>query len=164
MSTILPCFLTKDTVLAERYIIKRMLANVANSRLYLVTDTEQPGQTWVIKQWTMGRDFQGTYTDESRARFRRIVEIVSECQHPNISGIVDYFEEGGYLFTVMEYVEGCSLFDLAFCRMDHHFPELVILDWAIQVCNALNYLHALPTPVLFLDMKPENVMFDPSCP
>lgn len=114
----------------------------------------------MVKQWTMGRDYQGAYTDESRSRFKRIVEIVSECHQPNIARIVDSFEEGGYLFMVMEYVKGCSLYDLAFCRMDHHISELLILDWAIQICKALSYLHTLPNPILTLDIKPDNILLD----
>ena len=33
-----------------------------------------------------------------------------------------------------------------------------MLKWAIQLCEALDYLHSRQPPIIFRDMKPSNVM------
>jgi len=36
--------------------------------------------------------------------------------------------------------------------------ETDVLKWAIQLCEALHYLHTRQPPIIFRDMKPSNVM------
>jgi hypothetical protein len=36
--------------------------------------------------------------------------------------------------------------------------ETDVLKWAIQLCDALHYLHSRQPPIIFRDMKPSNVM------
>src|SRR5690606_39335753 len=38
---------------------------------------------------------------------------------------------------------------------------LPILDWGIQLCDALDYLHQREPAVVYRDMKPSNVMIRP---
>jgi serine/threonine-protein kinase len=87
-------------------------------------------------------------------RFRREAEIASHLEHDNIVRVTDFGRsEGGYLFLVMELLQGESLFDRL--RREGRLPpeEAVPILW--QVCSGLEAAHALG--VVHRDLKPENV-------
>jgi serine/threonine-protein kinase len=87
-------------------------------------------------------------------RFRREAEIASHLEHDNIVRVTDFGRsEDGYLFLVMELLEGESLFDRL--RREAPLPpgDAVPILW--QICSGLVAAHALG--VVHRDLKPENV-------
>ena len=42
---------------------------------------------------------------------RREIEVLKICQHQNIIGLIDLFENAAYYFIVLEYMAGADLFD-----------------------------------------------------
>gem|GEM_PF-5417752 len=40
-------------------------------------------------------------------------------------------------------------------------PEAVVVNWAMQLCDILEYLHKRNPPVIFRDLKPDNIMLTP---
>jgi serine/threonine protein kinase len=72
---------------------------------------------------------------------------------------MDYFEDGGKHYLVMDYIEGQTLDELLEGRSEP-FPEAQITDWAHQLCGVLEYLHNQPQPIIFRDLKPGNIMVD----
>ena len=90
--------------------------------------------------------------------FEREANILALLEHPSIPKIYDAFSESDRSFLVMELVSGHDLESLIE-RENGFFAEEQILDWAIQLCDVLNYLHHhQPAPIIFRDMKPSNVM------
>jgi serine/threonine protein kinase len=78
--------------------------------------------------------------------------------HPCIPRIWGYFVEGQASYLVQEFIEGWNL-EVVLNAQTAFLPESTVLDWAIQICGALEYLHTHPHhPILFRDMKPNNVM------
>jgi len=73
--------------------------------------------------------------------------------HVYDAGITD---DDGRGFVVMEYIEGTTLQDQfrSFARV----PAAQLLKWVRQICVALRGLHALPTPLVHRDLKPDNVL------
>lgn len=71
--------------------------------------------------------------------------------------LYDVDEDENYCYLIEEYITGESLKDL---KQNHGFiPQERIVDIAIQICQAVNWLHSRkPYPVLFLDLKPEHVV------
>ncbi|MBI3241008.1 MAG: serine/threonine-protein kinase [Chloroflexi bacterium] len=60
----------------------------------------------------------------------------------------------------MEYIEGRDL-EAVLNDTPGFLPEATIVEWAIQLCDVLTYLHSnQPEPIVFRDMKPSNVMLD----
>jgi serine/threonine-protein kinase len=87
-------------------------------------------------------------------RFRREAEIASSLEHDNIVKVSDFGRSSeGYLFLVMELLEGESLFERL--RREGFLPpdEAVPILW--QICSALEAAHA--RGVVHRDLKPENV-------
>jgi hypothetical protein len=57
----------------------------------------------------------------------------------------------------MEFVWGDSL-EKRLAAANAPLLESDVLKWAIQLCDALDYLHTRQPPIIFRDLKPSNVM------
>lgn len=90
----------------------------------------------------------------------REARILKSLSHLSIPVIYDLEEDGSYSYIIMEYLKGISLKDY---RMKHKMTEQEIGNIAIQVCRILRYLHSLESPLLYLDLKPENLMICGAC-
>jgi serine/threonine-protein kinase len=87
-------------------------------------------------------------------RFRREAEIIAALEHDNIVRVTDFGRSPeGYLFLVMELLEGESLFERL--RREGALAPLAAVEILWQVCAALEAAHA--RGVVHRDLKPENV-------
>ncbi len=89
--------------------------------------------------------------------FEREANILASLSHPAIPKIFDYFSEGNRSYLVLEFVEGQNLENLLEERK-RPFSQEEAIEWAVQVCDVLVYLHAHTPPVIFRDMKPGNLI------
>ncbi len=89
-----------------------------------------------------------------RAQFRQEAQVLARLHHPNLVRVIDFFEESGNAYLVMDLVEGRSLADLIAAR--GLLPEAQVLAWADQLLDALAYCHA--RGVVHRDIKPQNII------
>jgi serine/threonine protein kinase len=61
---------------------------------------------------------------------------------------------------VLEYIDGENL-EALMGDTEQMLPQERTIDWAIQICEVLSYLHSQDPPIVFRDMKPSNVMLQP---
>lgn len=87
------------------------------------------------------------------ARFEREAKLASSLDHPNICTIYGLFEDKGYHFIAMQYVEGENLHDLV---RDRPLELKSALSIAVQVAEALAVAHE--QNIVHRDIKPRNVM------
>lgn len=92
-------------------------------------------------------------------RFLREALLLARLHHPAIPLLYDYFLENGYWYLVMEYVPGSTL--AAYMREHAPLPPLEAINYALQTCDVLDYLHRQNPPVVFRDLKPANVILHP---
>ncbi len=97
----------------------------------------------------------GTHTD----RFLREALLLARLNHPAIPALYDYFFEDGYWYLVMDYIAGPTL--STYMRNQGALPPLEALNYAIQLCDVLEYLHQQTPPVIFRDLKPSNIILTP---
>lgn len=89
--------------------------------------------------------------------FEREANILASLSHPAIPKIFDYFSESSRSYLILEFIEGQNLESLLGERR-RPFSQDEIIDWALQVCDVLAYLHGHSPPVIFRDLKPVNLM------
>lgn len=92
--------------------------------------------------------------------FEREANLLATLSHPAIPKIYDLFNQEDRSYLVMERINGKDL-ESVLNETKGFLPEETVIDWAIQLCDVLTYLHShKPEPVVFRDMKPSNVMLD----
>ncbi len=84
-------------------------------------------------------------------------EILKRLNHPALPRICDLFEDEDKIYIVEDYIEGVCLKQV----LDEKgkFEEPVVIDWAIQLCSVLEYIHSQrPNAIIYGDMKPHNII------
>lgn len=100
---------------------------------------------------------RGQLTAERTAdKLRAEAEILQKLRHPQIVELQDAFIEDYRGYLVLEYVNGEPLKSLV-DRLGPQ-PESQVVDWALQTCEILRYLHGLTPPVVHRDITPDNLM------
>ena len=93
-------------------------------------------------------------------KLRKESDLLKGLSHTYIPQVYDFVQEGDTVYTVMDYVEGESL-DKVLAR-GQKIPQKMIVKWACQLLEALNYLHQQkPHGILHGDIKPANIMLRP---
>ncbi len=85
--------------------------------------------------------------------------ILKGLEHPGLPAIYDFFEEEDTLFLIMTYIEGETLRQIL--RRDGAQPIELVIDWGRQLCSILGYLHSRKPPIIYRDLKPDNIMLRP---
>jgi outer membrane protein assembly factor BamB/tRNA A-37 threonylcarbamoyl transferase component Bud32 len=94
--------------------------------------------------------------------FEREANILATANHPAIPQIYDFFSQSTRSYLVMELIDGWDLENhMAELAPSEFLEEAQVVDWALQLCDALSYLHRhKPQPIVFRDLKPANIMLD----
>ncbi|OWF51087.1 serine/threonine-protein kinase DCLK1-like isoform X2 [Mizuhopecten yessoensis] len=82
------------------------------------------------------------------------IEIMKDCQHPNIVKLYEEYETIDKIYLVMELVKGGDLFDAI--TQSVKFGEVDSAHMVKDLCNALFYLHS--RSIVHRDLKPENLL------
>ena len=92
--------------------------------------------------------------------FEREASILATLSHPATPQVYDYFTEGSRSYLVIEFISGLDL-EARIAEQEGFFSEALVVDWAIQLCQVLSFLHNhKPRPIIFRDLKPSNIMLD----
>ena len=92
-------------------------------------------------------------------RILREALLLARLQHPSLPALYDYFFEDGYWYLVMDYIPGPTL--MSYLHKEAPLPPLEALNYAMQLCDVLDYLHKQTPPVIFRDIKPSNIILAP---
>jgi serine/threonine-protein kinase len=139
-----------------RYKIITRIGAGGMSDVYLSIDTSLNKQ-WAVKEIRHSAD--EVTRDLVVRSLTTEAALLKGLDHPAIPRIVDLIDENGSLYVVMDYVEGQDLGQLL--RETGPQDEQDVVDWGIQLCDALDYLHQRDPAVVYRDMKPSNIMLRP---
>jgi len=93
---------------------------------------------------------------QANAQWMNEVNILKILRHPNIPIVYDIEEDENYIYIIEEYIEGQSL--RAYKLSQTNIDENKLLDFLIQLSEVLDFLHSLKQPILYLDLKPDNIL------
>ena len=86
------------------------------------------------------------------------IYILKHLKHPCIPIIYDIEEDETYYYIFEEYMEGESL--VTYRRRYENLSESTIISFSIQICELIEYLHSREYPILYLDLKPSNLLIE----
>ncbi len=153
--------LQPGTTLQDRYLILGILGSGGMSSVYKGRDLHFPNVTKLvaIKEMTSMLTDQTMY-EMVVTNFEREADLLATLSHPSIPRIYDYYTDKNSLYLVMEFIDGKDL-EAILHETDDFLPVEQVINWAIELCDVLTYLHNhKPEPLVFRDMKPSNVMVD----
>ena len=88
-----------------------------------------------------------------RERFEREIRVHMKLNHPNVVRVIDWGEEGGIIYLVMELVQGRTLHSVVRAQV---LPVDEAMTYVAGLVEALAYAHS--KGIVHRDLKPENVM------
>lgn len=110
------------------------------------------------KEWAM-KILEETYpvAKSHEAEDMTELQVLKKLTHPNFPRIVDAFEEDGKKVLIMDFVYGVTLQEVI---EKGPLEEWKILSIAKQIGEAVLYLHQHHPILLYLDLKPSNIMVE----
>jgi serine/threonine protein kinase len=160
-STALP--LAVGTVLDSgrgQYRLEKHLKSGGFGAVYKATRVSD-GQTVAVKEMICTNPAERSIRYEL---FRRESRILQDAQAFRVVPLYyDFFELKKDAFLVLEFVQGEDLLSGMARTGQPYRPEQVV-NWAIQICDVLNWMHLQHPAMVHRDVKPENIMLIGSGP
>lgn len=129
-----------------KYRIIKALGQGGEGSVYLAEDESLGRRVAVKRLWEQ---------EKGGERIREEAAFLRDLRHPMLPVVYELlWEEGWYL--VMEYVEGISLHN--YIEKQGSVGEAQACLWAESLLDVLDYLHTRETPVIYRDLKPDNIM------
>lgn len=150
-------------LLKERYIILKTIGRGGMGAIYLADDNRLAGRQCAIKEVQQESGLPQNLIKQGREQFYREASVLAMLDHPTLPKVSDYFAEGDRDYLVMDFVPGDDLKTLMDrSRRRGNFLEIAdVMSWAVQISDALDYLHNQDSPVIHRDIKPSNVKLTP---
>lgn len=150
--------MTEDSLINQyfdEYQVLSLLGHGGMARVYRGIDTH-------LKRYVAIKIIDKPYRKDPdyTRRFELEAQTIARLQHPNVVQLYRYGEAQGFLYMVMQYVDGTDLAGiLQNYRQQNCFMENQnILSIIRETCQALDYVHA--QGVIHRDIKPSNIMID----
>ncbi len=144
--------LAPGILLQQRYRIAEQIGKGGMGAVYLARDMRLSHDV-AIKE-TFFQD------DAYRKAFENEAKLLARLRHQALPKVSDHFTEGSGQFLVMEFIHGEDL-GSQIQRLGRHFASAqalpMVLRWADQLLDVLNYLHTRPIPIIHRDLKPKNL-------
>src|SRR3990172_5804367 len=147
-----------------RYRMNELIGQVISERYRVDAFLGKGGMAEVYKVWDQKRSvhlaMKILHADLAEdkiflRRFKREAQTLAKLQHPNIVRFYGLEQADGFVFILMEYVEGTTLRKEIF-ETDKPLTMHRILQVMRPVCAALNYAHK--SGFVHCDVKPANIM------
>jgi len=148
--------LTPGAILANRYEVITRIKSGGMGSVYKAKHVGL-GKIYAVKE-LLNLSMNEQEQQEAIRRFKMEAKILSELNHANMPAVSDYFSIGGRYYLVMDFIDGKDLSGILEEKGTPGLPETDVVEWAIQICDVLNYLHNQEPSIIYRDIKPSNIM------
>ena len=144
-------FTEGQDIILNQYQVCRQLGKGGMGEVYLAKDIHD-GTLWAVKIQK--------YNERNYEFLSSEVEVQGRLNHPAVPGIRQTYTMNQCLYIVMEFVEGRTLD--SYLRDGEIISEDIAFKWFRQICDVLVYLHGQDVPIVYRDLKPSNIMIQPT--
>ncbi|MEQ8170438.1 MAG: protein kinase [Candidatus Eremiobacterota bacterium] len=146
----------ETVIIKKRYKLIKTLGTGGMGSVYLAHDMEK-NMSVSIKE--MHKISDPVERAKDIGQFGKEAKFLTKLSHPNLPRLYEFFFEDERPYLVMEYIEGKTL-EAIMEENTHPAKEEQILQWAIELCEVLHYLHSQTPQIIFRDLKLSNIMLD----
>ncbi len=143
------------SLVGGKYKVLSVIGQGGMSTVYLAMN-ERANKPWAIKE--VRKDAVADFRVVRQSLITE-TDLLKELSHPYLPSIVDVIDEEGRFLIVMDYIEGNTL-EKALNLMGAQ-PQDYVIEWGIQLCDVLEYLHTRKPAIIYRDLKPGNIMLRP---
>jgi serine/threonine-protein kinase len=150
--------LVEEEQFIRHYQILKTLGKGEMGITYLACDRRIPFNGKTTPKLLVLKEMNADLIEIPKARelFEREARILSSINHPHIPKYYDFFWEGNRKYLAMELIHGQNLEQLIYQKGP--VTENQGLNWILQLCDIIKYLHSLNPPLIHRDIKPANLM------
>ena len=148
------------TILDGKFKIVQVLGEGGMGTVYKVEQVDKPGYFRAVKELLINPNTTEEERKSAIERFDKEIDLLFNLKHPRIPSLILSFHERGNNYFVMEFVPGRTLEKIL---EDTKGPldEVQVINWMMQVCEALSYIHSRTPPIILRDLKPGNIIVTP---
>lgn len=136
----------RDGLRKKGYLLGQQLGRGAFSEVYCVKE-KRTGEVYACK------------ISEHADLLQREGQLLGDIRYPQFPEMYESWREESVGFLVMELVEGENLGEVI--RGGGTFSVKRTAEIGMELADGLLYLHDRPSPILFRDIKPDNIMIQP---
>ena len=143
-------------VIDGQYEILKEIGHGGMSTVYLAMD-KRLNKQWAVKEIKK----EGSNKNKQVVLNSLLVEaeLMKKLDHPSLPRIVSIINDEQTICIIMDYIEGETLEKIL--KEYGAQPQDIVIEWAMQLCDVLSYLHRQNPPIIYRDMKPANIMLKP---
>ena len=135
-----------------KYTVIRELGQGGEGCVYLARDEDLQRLVAIKKVNQKGQD------SDAEKQLMKEADVLQQLRHPMLPVIYDLLWEDAW-YLVMEYIQGMTLRD--YISRNGYVQAERACAWAEQLLDILLYLHTRKPPVIYRDLKPDNIMICP---
>ena len=153
-------YLAQDEDLHRKVAIKQVYKWQHKQCDKEISSVEDAAEEEMIREAGCGKEEKAAGCNtEKIGRDRGILleaDILRQLKHPMLPVIYDLLWEDDIWYMVMEYIQGVTLQE--YIEKNGCATEQQVYVWAEQLLDVMCYLHTRKPPVIYRDLKPQNVM------
>ena len=140
-----------ENLLMGKYELKERIGAGSSGIVYLAWDRH-------LERHVAIKEAKCSAKQEENGMLKQEMEMLKSLKHPMLPAVYDFFLETKR-YLVMEYIRGESLHN--YIEREGAIPEKQACAWALQLLNLFSYLHGQKPPVIYRDLKPDNIIVCP---
>ncbi|MDN4472395.1 serine/threonine-protein kinase [Demequina zhanjiangensis] len=141
--------IASGTTLGGRYVLESLIAVGGMGEVWRGTDIDLSRKV-AVKTLKEASASNATFLK----RFKNEARNAAGVQHPNIAQVLDYGDQEGTAYLVMELVDGEPMSTIL--ERDRIIPERRLVNLMIEACRGLEAAHA--AGIMHRDIKPGNLL------
>src|ERR1022692_2705889 len=139
-----------NSIIGGRYRVIKPVGGGGMKMVYLAEDMRLASRSCALAEMV------DSFTDpamqkQAVAAFQREADMLAQLSNEHIPRVFDRFSDQNHHYLVMEFIDGITL-EQKLKDAGGKLPEDAVIDVAMQVLDALEYLHNLEPPVIYRDL------------
>ncbi|HEX8994833.1 MAG TPA: serine/threonine-protein kinase, partial [Ktedonobacterales bacterium] len=143
------------TLQSGRYVVEEVVGQGGMGHVYRVMDTHL-NKRRALKEMIP----QMGSPEAELINYRREAEMLLTQEHPGIPQIYDWFIEYHRAYIVLQFIPGDNL-EKQLNSTPGFLTQEQVGGWMLQLCRIVGHLHSQTPPIIFRDIKPNNIILTP---